>query len=206
MSENNNAILLIEPHYLPSISWMQLAARYPVICFDLAEHHVKGGYRNRCHILSPNGKLNLSVPLLHGKHQRNTTGQVRISYEMDWRKNHWMTLMSSYRRSAYFEYFEDRFAPLYEKKFDRLIDLNLAMLEAVFPITHLRPEIRFSEQYIAPGTEGYDDFRNRIRPAIANPLHLNLEPYTQVFSDRFEFFSDLSIIDMIFNKGKIQLP
>jgi hypothetical protein len=34
---------------------------------------------------------------------------------------------------------------------------------------------------------------------------MQLPKYPQVFSDRFDFFSDLSMIDLIFNDGKINL-
>ncbi len=201
MSESVKNILLIEPHYLPSLAWMKLASRYEKICFDLGEHHIKSSYRNRCHILGPNGILHLSVPLLHGKGQKTTTGNVRISYAEDWRKNHLTTIMSCYRRAAFYEYFADMFEPVYHEKHDRLIDLNLACIRIIFRICKYKQELLFSDTYIPPGTAGYDDFRNRLRPGRPNGLKLQHPKYTQVFSDRFGFFEDLSSIDYIFNQG-----
>ncbi|MBK8344713.1 MAG: WbqC family protein [Bacteroidetes bacterium] len=204
MSENNSKILLIEPHYLPPVAWMKLLEGRDRICLDISSSFVKASYRNRCHILSPNGVLHLSIPLQHKHDERKTVGNTKISYEMNWQKNHWMTLTSCYRRSAYFEYFEDLIAPLYHKKFETLLELNMAALKVVFTILKLKPEITFTEQYLEKGVDGYDDYRDLIKPKIY-PENTNFEPYNQVFSDRFPFFENLSIIDAIFNKGKFEL-
>jgi len=182
---------------------MMLASRYPVIYLDASEHYVKATYRNRCHILGPNGLLRMSVPIEHGRDQRISTGLIRIAYDMDWQKNHWMTLMSCYRRSAYFEFFEDAFAPLYQKRVDTLFEWNMQCIRMLFQLTGMQKELRVTERYIEPGEPGFDDFRNAILPSVSNPLLLPLPHYNQVFSDRFDFFDDLSVVDWIFNQGKI---
>ena len=205
MSEKAPNSLLIEPHYLPSISWILKVASYDTVYLDVSSNYVKASYRNRCKVLSPNGVLTLSVPLSKATGNRDTMKTVKISFEENWQKIHWMTLMSCYRRSPYFEFFEDTLAPYYQKKYDLLIDLNYDLLKLLFKICKVRTEIRFTDHYIEPGMEGFDDLRNVITPKWVNPLKMELPRYPQVFSDRFDFFSDLSMIDLIFNDGKINL-
>ena len=178
---------------------------YDTVYLDVSSNYVKASYRNRCKVLSPNGVLTLSVPLSKAISARDTMKTVKVSYEENWQKIHWMTLMSCYRRSPYFEFFEDTLAPYYEKKYEFLIDLNYDLLQLLFKICKVRTEIRFTEHYIEPGTEGFTDLRNIITPKSINPLKMQLPKYPQVFSDRFDFFSDLSMIDLIFNDGKINL-
>lgn len=197
--------LLIEPHFLPSLSWMVLVSRYPVVYLDVSANYQKGSYRNRAHIPGPNGILRLSVPLEHGRGQKITMRAVKIAYAENWQKVMWWTITSSYRRSPYFDYFEDLFEPLFVRQFTYLIDMHMAMLSAIRKCLPLQIEFRFTDAYITTGAPGFDDLRGVINPAIHNPLHLHWKPYTQVFSDRHAFQPDMSILDAIFNKGKFTI-
>jgi len=205
MSEIIKKPLLIEAQYLPPVAWMKLVSGYDEVVLDTASHFVKASFRNRAQVLGPNGILQLSVPLHRAGKQRPTMGDITISYEEDWRKNHWMTLMSSYRRSAYFEYLEYLIAPIYVQKFDTLMELNTAILRVLFKLLKLPINIKTTENYVPPGTLDFDDYRDKIIPANKNPLNLTFKPYIQVFSDRFPFHENLSVIDLIFNQGKIDL-
>jgi hypothetical protein len=193
--------LIIDLQYLPSISWFEVIRAYEIIYLDKKEHYQKGTYRNRCHILSPNGQLRLSIPLMHGKQQHKPMGDVLISNEEEWQKIHWMTICSCYRRSAYFEYFEDTFFPFYHTHYEKLFDFNLELLKLVLKILKMEKEIRFTDAYIEPHTPGYIDMRSAILPNNKSPEFKSPKKYIQVFSDRFEFMPDLSIIDFIFNNG-----
>ncbi len=205
MSENIKKPLLIEPQYWPPVAWMKHVSGYDEIVLDTASHFVKGSFRNRAQVLGPNGVLQLSVPLSRVGEQRPTMGTISINYEEDWRKNHWMTLMSCYRRSPYYEFLEDLIAPIYVQKFDTLMELNTAILRVVFKLLKSDISIKTTDNYIPTGTLDYDDYRDRIVPSNKNPLNLTFKPYIQVFSDRFPFTENLSIIDTIFNQGKINL-
>ncbi len=202
MSKNT---VLIELPYLPPISWFALVAGYEKALLDIHGHYEKGSYRNRCKILGPNGVLLLSVPLEHGKHQHRPLHQVRISNAEPWQKIHWMTLCSCYRRSPYFEYFEDLFAPAYSRKWERLIDLNFHLLEIILQFIKTTTSFAFTEGYISQPDAATDDKRNLLRSGIAHTsLSDTVGNYTQVFSDRFDFQKDLSIFDLLCNKGKYQ--
>ncbi|MBC8173046.1 MAG: WbqC family protein [Chitinophagales bacterium] len=198
MSKKN--ALLIELQYLPAIAWIHLLQQYDIIYLDNKEHYQKGSYRNRCHILGPNGTQRLSIPLVKGKHQHSHMNAVRISYDHTWQKDHWQSICSAYRRSAYFEFYEDVLYPFYHTTYEKLFDFNFALLQLIFKLLKMEKEIRFTETYISPGAEGFDDYRGRISPKTINGLHLDLPVYIQVFSDRFDFHPDLSILDLICNK------
>lgn len=193
--------LLIDLPYLPCISWISLAKQYDEIYIDAFEHYVKGSYRNRCHILGPNGMQRLSIPLVKGKHQHTPMKDVRIDHGSNWQKIHWQSLCSAYRRSVYFEYFEDVLYPFYHSRIDGLMASNHALLQLIFKILKMPQQVVFTERYISKGDNTFDDYRSVISPKKKNMLNPDLPVYTQVFSDRFTFFNDLSIVDYIFNTG-----
>lgn len=203
MSEISRIPLLIEPHYFPCISWWAAVSSHVSVVLDVSAHYQKGSYRNRAHILGANGVMRLSVPLEHGRTQRKTTGDVKICYDEDWQKIHWQTLISSYRRSPFFEYFEDILEALFVRPFTFLIDMQMAVIAIMKKLIGIETVFTLSTHYIDPGDPQYVDLRNTIHPQKTSQL--NFIRYTQVFSDRFAFMSDLSIIDAICNKGKITI-
>ena len=72
---------------------------------------------------------------------------VKIAYDDNWQRIHWNSLCSAYRRSPYFEFYEDRFAPFYHKKFDYLFDFNRQMMDLVLDLLALDLNIEFTEKY-----------------------------------------------------------
>jgi len=160
---------------------------------------VKQSYRNRCCILSPNGLQCLSIPLIKAK-KRQIIKDIRISYAENWRKIHWKSFEAAYRRSPYFEFYEDEFYPFYhEKEITFLLDFNQLLNQKLIELLGLNTTIIQSKRYINP-TEVDKDYRILInrKNKIDNTIFTE---YTQVFSDRNGFKPNLSIIDLLFNEG-----
>jgi len=96
----------------PPISWWAKAIKAGTITFDVHEFYQKMSYRNRYYLASPNGKTLMSLPLQSGRNQRIPVAEVKLFNESAWQDNHWKTIVSLYRRSPFFEYFEHELAPL----------------------------------------------------------------------------------------------
>lgn len=181
---------------------MSLLRTADTVMIDVHEHYRKGTYRNRCHIMGPNGLLKLSVPLIKGKFQHTPMGQVRISYKENWRKDHWMSLVSSYRRSAYFEYYEDDIAPIYKEEYEFLWQLNVATLDIVMRLLQHSIYLVYTDAYYKPGQFKGCDIRNTVLPNTdKSSIHPSFGSYPQVFNDRMPFMKDLCILDLLFNLG-----
>ena len=96
---------------LYSACWPNLQyAYYLAICDEVTvechDTYARQSYRNRYEILSANGVLTLSVPVIRGRHNQ-TMREVRISNQENWQIRHWRGLTSAYGKSAFFEFFED---------------------------------------------------------------------------------------------------
>lgn len=197
-----NEILLIEPQYWGSISYFKELVSANNIVLDIHSNFQKGTYRNRCKIMGPNGLLSLSVPLVKGNGQHSIFNQVRISYSENWRKDHWQSLVSSYRRSAYFEFYEEQIAPIYSNDYEFLKDFNVASLKIVSELLRIPFDIKFTENYISKDSFEGNDARDIIHPTARKMKYsYELPKYPQVFMDRMDFLSDLSILDILFNLG-----
>ena len=191
--------ILIESQYIGSCSYWKLLLDAENIVIDRNEHYVKRSYRSRAHILGANGLLRLSIPLQSGKHQHSAMGDVRISYNENWQNLHWHSFTSCYRRSPFFEFYEDRFLKFYEERFEFLIEYNTALLKIIAAILNTEINITFTEKYLKKEDFVGTDYRNFILPSKENVS--DFPSYPQVFSDRFDFVKDLSILDLLFNTG-----
>jgi hypothetical protein len=167
------------------------------ILIEKQEHFPKQTYRNRAEIYSPNGKLNLSVPIIRNNGNHTIYKDVTICNDTNWQHIHWKTIEACYRNSAYFEFYEDDFAPFYQKKFDFLFDYNLQLFNIILKSLKLNVQLLFTDEYQTTYQE--PDFRNSIN--LKNTQNYSAKPYFQVFDDREGFKGNLSIIDLLFNQG-----
>ncbi len=184
--------VLLPTSYLPPVNYFSELLKSDVVFIEKHEHFIKQTHRSRCEILGANGKLNLSIPL--EKHaDKEIISEKRISYTEPWQIKHWRAITSSYKNSAYFEYFEDEFKPFYFEKHEFLLEFNTALTKLILHILRQKKEIQFTTEFNK--TFNGPDLRTE------QPETLNPKQYYQVFGDKFGFTSNLSVVDLLFNKG-----
>lgn len=187
-------IILPSVYYGSTEYWAALVQGGSDVVIDLGEHYVKRSERNRTEIMTSGGVMQLSVQLAHANRPRQPIGSMRVDYSKRWQHQHLVAMESAYRSSPYYDYYADRFAPLYEREWERLVELNMAIMERVCAILKV-PVPRTSASYVEAAADDLD-----LRPKHAELLY-QLEPYVQVFSDRMEFVPRLSIYDLIMCEG-----
>src|SRR5690606_19833161 len=101
--------------------------------------------------------------------------------------------------SAYFEYYEDDFAPFYQRRFEWLFDFNEAQLALVLRLLKIAKEVSHTLDYRDDYPLG-TDFRQLLHPKRNSPL-THCKMYHQVFASKHGFIADLSIVDLLFNHG-----
>ena len=173
------------------------------IYIEACENYQKQSYRNRCHFYAADGKQSLSFPIAHseGTH-KHLISEVLIDYSKPWALQHKRAIISAYRTSAYFEYYQDELFAILDSKPERLLDLNTRLLEFFLDKIGIKAEIRMTENY-SQNTD-CEDLREDIHPKrpdnILEKLELN-KPYFQVFAEKHGFIPNLSIMDLLFNEG-----
>ncbi len=184
---------------MPNIEFFHFIKSNPEMALlEKFENFPKQTLRNRAQIYSPNGLLDLSIPVNKGSRLHTLYKDITISYDFNWQRIHWQTLETCYRSSAYFEFYEDDFAPFYEKKTKFLFDFNTEILQLLIKKLKLNTAIQFTEEYTA-SSEFQQDFRSHFSPK--NTAKFAAKKYYQVFEDRHGFIPNLSVIDLLFNHG-----
>ncbi len=191
--------LILPACYLPNLSYFKQLLNADSVVLEKYEHFPKQTFRTRTQIATANGVLDLIIPIIHGKKDRVPMKDIRINYDEPWQRLHWMSIQTAYRRSAYFEYYEDDFRPFYERKETFLFDFHVQQLQLLLKLLKLEKNILFTESY-EELPEDLVDYRTSIHPKKSSLL-INPPTYYQVFEDKHGFIADLSAIDLLFNQG-----
>ena len=193
--------ILIHPSYFPSISHFVSIAKANIVTFEVEDNFQKQTNRNRMYIYSPNGIQLLNVPVKHNKERHQRIKEVKIENDFDWQKQHFKSLEAAYRTSPFFEYFEDDILPIFQKKQNYLMDLNMETMAIVSKCLRLEFDYDETTEYFHEVTDKVDH-RNLINGKKDTSV---FEPYTQVFGDKHGYLNNLSILDLLFNEGRYAL-
>ena len=194
-------ILLIENQYLAPVNLYLTLEVSSNIVFEQFEVYQKRSFRNRCIIAGANGPVSLSIPLHEGREQKRFIRDIRIANQYGWQDQHWKTIVSSYNRSPWFEYYKSSLEKFYVKRFEFLFDWNLALFEWTIQKLEMDKVAELTDHF----EKEYDnhewlDFRNKLLPN--NYQNFKVPNYSQVFMDRSGFLPNLSILDLLFCEGK----
>ena len=182
------------------------------VYIEACENFQKQSYRNRCCFYGADGVQSLQVPVLHeGGTHKQPISEIKIDWSKPWLLQHKRAIISAYRTSAYFEYYQDELFAILDSQPEKLFDLNMALIRFFIEKTGIAVNLHATKNYSRDGiiTEDgqqvqCDDLRETIHPKRTNSILENSDlkkPYFQVFSRKHGFQSDLSIMDLLFNEG-----
>ncbi len=125
------------------------------------ESFEKQTYRNRCSIAKPSAlsfqpsdRIILTVPVKKVEHKQ-LTRDIEISYQSRWQHQHWISLVSAYKHTPFFDYYAEFFKPFYEKETRFLWDLNSGLHEVIMQLLLNSPKPVEGFAY-----QGTTDWRN----------------------------------------------
>ncbi|WP_136480092.1 WbqC family protein [Cognatitamlana onchidii] len=190
--------IVIHPTYFPSIAQFVTMVKAKTIWLETEDNFVKQTYRNRCYIYGANGKLALNIPVVHTQKNRQKYKDVKIFNEDSWQSNHWKSLLSAYRTSPFFEYYEDDLKPLFSSPTENLLDFNLKCFNTICDCLQVDFSI-FKTITFQKETRDKSDFRFLVN--AKKETEQTLSKYTQVFASKHGFLRNLSILDLLFNEG-----
>lgn len=183
--------------YFGSIAYFRELGKYNSVQFDAFEHFAKQSFRNRCEILTANGPLQLSVPVIKPAGAKTAIGEVMLDDSKNWRIQHWRTIQSAYNSSPYFEHYSFEIESVLFNPTNRLIELNSAITQLILGFLDFEIEFSLSQAYLL-GT-----FPENEKLVAKNRGQLSAPPYIQVFREHQYFTDKLSILDALFCEGPL---
>ncbi|MFV0420055.1 MAG: WbqC family protein [Dysgonomonas sp.] len=191
--------------YLAPIQYYAKLLSAEHLFIEQNDSYLKQTYRNRCTIVSANGEISLSIPVVHSSKDKTLMKDIRIAEHGNWQHMHWNAIISAYNSTPFFEYYQDDFYPFYHKKYAFLFDFNEELRTLILQLLNIEPpHIDYTKEYKTDFSENEIDLREIIHPkkdwSIIDPT-FTPTPYYQVFTQKFGFIPNMSIIDLLFNMG-----
>ena len=188
--------ILLPIFYLPPVSWFAVFLKEEnEIVLEQYENFPKQTYRNRTNIYGANGRLSLIIPINHSGER--VMKEIKVSHRENWQKLHWKSIKTAYQSSPYFEFYEDKLQKIFEFESDSLIQFNLNALKTVLDILKTEKAYSLNIEYVKIPLE--ENYREKF--SAKKESEIEMEEYYQTFTDKMGFMKDLSILDLICNKG-----
>ena len=191
--------ILLSTTYLGAASYFAEIATADGIGVEAFETYPKQTYRNRCRIVTANGLLSLTIPVVKVNGNHTLLKDIEISYHTKWQQLHWRAITAAYRHSPYFMFYEDALKPFYERRYQSLLEFNQELSKTVLNLAGINKALTLTEAYEKSVSKEITDLRNAFSPKM--PFEKKLPTYIQVFEERNGFQQDLSIVDVLLNLG-----
>ena len=191
-------ILKTDLQYFGSIHFVKTLMENRNVVFDLDAPFTKMSFKNRMVIVTSQGPLMLTIPIVGGRDQKTHIKDITIAYDSPWSAQHLKSIITSYKRAPYFEYYEESLTALYEKKPTKLVDFLLQCSDWLQTQLKVNWELRLPHDQV--DVAAVLKYHDPWLPKNYNQLN-GLPNYQQVFSDQLDFVTNASILDMLFCVG-----
>lgn len=193
--------IVTEYQYFAPVTLYSYVAKFQNIQFEQCENFQKSSFRNKMQLASPQGVLNLSIPILGGRGTRQHINNIVVDYRLPWQRQHFATICNLYNRSAYFEFYKPELNILYNTTIFDLISWNKECHFWVLSKLKLQAIMAATNSYIYNyDNNSHIDLRNQLL-TYQGKMALSPKPYTQVFNGGNNFIPNLSILDLLFCQG-----
>ena len=116
-----------QPQTYPWLGYFAKIMQSDIFVFFDDVQFKKNEYQNRNRIKTDRGWMWLTVPVVHNFGQK--INEVQIDNKQKWEKKHLNTLITYYRKAPFFNSLFAELKELYSRKYELLIDFNIATIE-----------------------------------------------------------------------------
>lgn len=215
-----------QPQYIPWLGYFDKIARSDAFVFLDNVQYKPREFQNRNKIRARDRWLWLSVPVISKGKGRQVISDVRIDNELDWPKEHLMSLKTCYGRAKFFDKYFPYFEDLYSKPWKSLAGLNIDIIKYTLKDLSIRTPLYFESdlKVTTTKTERIVDICRALKADTylsgaggraymdedkfaASGIKLSYQDFSHpVYAQQFmkteeDFMPYMSIVDLLFNEG-----
>ena len=215
-----------QPQYLPWLGYFDKIAKSDCFIFLDGVQYKPREYQNRNRIRTRDGELWLTVPVVSKGRSRQKISEAVIDNEFPWQRQHSKSLEVWYGKAPYFADHFPFFEDIYSKRWEKLSDLNVAIIRYILGRISVSTPVRFESELgiHAEATDriieickktGADTYlsgaggkayleEEKFGPSGIKLVYQDFHHpvYRQQFmKDEKDFLPYMSIVDLLFNEG-----
>lgn len=215
-----------QPQYIPWLGYFNKIVRSDGFVFLDRVQYKPREFQNRNKIRTKDGWMWLSVPVVSKDRNRQKICDCIIDNKFPWQRKHLTSLKVWYSSSNFFNEYFSFFEQVYAKKWERLVDLNVHIINYILKQLFISKPIYFESQLdiVGIGTDRIIEICKKLKAdtylsGIGGKEYLEEQKFIkanvrliyqnfvhpvyhqQFMSDKSDFIPYMSILDLLFNKG-----
>lgn len=222
-ASRSRTLVVLQPGYLPWLGFFDQMRRSDIFVYYDDVQYDKHGWRNRNRIKSAAGEpVWLTVPVRRSGLDWPKINEVELDRTNQWARKHVGTIRQYYARAPHFSTYLPELEEMLNRPWERLVDLDVALVELICKWIGLKRQIEFSSKLGVGGERSErllglcqhfsanrylsgDSAQNYLQNDLFKSHGIEIEwqqykhpTYSQLHGP---FVPYLSIIDLIFNCG-----
>ena len=137
-------VVVLQPGYLPWLGFFDQLRRADVFVYYDDVQYDKHGWRNRNRIKTQAGPTWLTVPVRHSGQGFQRTLDIEIDSRTPWQRKHLASIRQAYARAPFCGRYLPALEELLQRKWERLVDLDIACVDLMSDWLGLRRRIERS--------------------------------------------------------------
>jgi hypothetical protein len=215
-----------QPQYIPWLGYFHKINKSDIFVFLDDVQYKPREFQNRNKIRTKDGWLWLSIPVISKGLGRQRICDVNIDNEFPWQKKHLKSLKVWYAKAKFFNDYLAFFEEAYTRKWERLADLNVYIINYILKQLAISKPIYFESQLniVNNSTERIIEICNKLKvdtylSGIGGKEYLQEDKFIkagvkliyqdfihpkyhqQFMPDDNDFISYMSTLDLLFNEG-----
>ncbi len=215
-----NKVFIHQPDFAPWMTFFKRLNKSDIyVILDDVQFN-RRGFTNRDYVLLNKKKTLLTIPVIKTEREKTLIKDVKINYKIDWIEKMKKSLYLNYSKSVNFDEIYEFIEKIFEKKNEKLINLNLEIIYYVIEKLKIETKLIFSSNlkinskksekildickrmkathYITG--KGSLDYLNEIEFKKTNITINDKIFFNKHYQQNSKYFvKDLSIVDVMFN-------
>lgn len=133
-------VTIHQPEYLPYIGFFGRVASADAFVILDDVNYQKNGFINRNKIKTKFGEKWITVPVI-GRSPHKKINNVLIDNSKNWGASHWGSVLAAYARTPYFDRYADFFKDAFSRKWEKISDLDIYLIENINKFLGIRAKI-----------------------------------------------------------------